>query len=54
MPRPQVIPANSPPTAAVPASVSPDVGTTGYTDLEPRIRATLTGQKASCARFAGV
>jgi hypothetical protein len=39
---------------SVPASVSPDVGTAGYTDLEPRIRATLTGQKVSCGRFAGV
>ena len=38
----------------VPASVPPDAATVADTDLEARIRTTLTGRKISCGSFTGV
>jgi hypothetical protein len=38
----------------VPVSVPPDAVTVADTDLEARIRTTLTGRKVSCGSFAGV
>ncbi|WP_233573711.1 hypothetical protein [Amycolatopsis panacis] len=35
-------------------SVPPEIGTAGHSDVEPRIRAALTGQKISCGSLAGV
>ncbi|MFD9958355.1 hypothetical protein [Amycolatopsis sp. NPDC058986] len=38
----------------LPSHVPPEIGTAGHSDVEPRIRAALTGQKISCGSLAGV
>ncbi|MEV6875312.1 hypothetical protein [Amycolatopsis sp. NPDC051128] len=38
----------------LPTYVPPEISTAGHSDVEPRIRAALTGQKISCGSLAGV